>query len=61
VWQSESFDRMLRSDENARSVAEYVCQNPARAGLVENEDAYRWLWRRWIEGGVLDEGGPSPM
>lgn len=54
VWQSESFDRMLRSDENARQVAEYVCQNPVRAGLVAGEDEYPWLWRRWVEGANLD-------
>jgi len=40
LWQSESFDRILRSHENARAVAEYICANPVRAGLVENEDAY---------------------
>ena len=50
VWQSESFDRMLRSDENTRAVAEYICQNPVRAGLVRGDDKYPWLWREWIEG-----------
>jgi REP element-mobilizing transposase RayT len=55
VWQSESFDRMLRSDENARSVAEYICQNPVRAGLVAREDDYPWLWRRWVEGASIHD------
>jgi len=54
VWQSESFDRMLRSDEDARAVAEYICQNPVRAGLARTEDDYQWLWRRWVEGALLD-------
>ena len=52
VWQEESFDRLLRSDENARSKCEYVCQNPVRAGLVESEDEYPWIWRDWVEGEV---------
>jgi hypothetical protein len=40
----------LRSDESARSKAEYVCQNPVRHGLVANENDYPWLWREWVEG-----------
>jgi len=24
---------------------DYICQNPARAGLVTRETDYRWLWR----------------
>ncbi len=50
VWQDESFDRILRTQENLREKVEYVCQNPVRAGLVLNEDDYRWLWREWVEG-----------
>lgn len=47
VWQRESFDRMLRSFENARSKFEYISQNPVRKELVANEDDYPWLWREW--------------
>ena len=50
VWQAESFDHVLRRDENKRATAEYICTNPMRAGLVEHEDDYSWLWREWIEG-----------
>jgi REP element-mobilizing transposase RayT len=50
VWQDESFDHVLRSYESARAKAEYVCENPVRAQLVEHEDDYRWLWREWVEG-----------
>ena len=50
VWEPESFDRVLRSDENARQKAEYICANPGRAGLVGSEDEYAWLWREWVEG-----------
>ncbi len=48
VWQRESFDRMLRSFENAQSKVEYICQNPVRKGLVANENDYPWLWREWV-------------
>jgi REP element-mobilizing transposase RayT len=59
VWQSESFDHVLRSDESVRGTAEYICANPVRAGVVANEDEYRWLWREWIEGAVSDVRAPS--
>ncbi len=50
VWQEESFDTMLRTDESIRQKADYICANPVRAGLVSYEDEYSWLWREWIEG-----------
>jgi REP element-mobilizing transposase RayT len=50
IWQGESFDHILRSDEDLMKKAEYVCTNPVRAGLVTSIDDYRWIWRSWIEG-----------
>jgi REP element-mobilizing transposase RayT len=54
VWEAESFDWMLRSNEGTRQKAEYICQNPVRRGLAESEDQYPWLWREWIEGNAGD-------
>ena len=34
VWQRNYFDHRLRSDEGHVEKAEYICQNPVRAGLV---------------------------
>ncbi len=50
VWQPESFDHVLRSDESMRQKAEYICANPVRAALVQSEDDYAYLWREWVEG-----------
>jgi hydroxymethylpyrimidine/phosphomethylpyrimidine kinase len=50
VWQQEYFDRMLRSNESARSKVEYICDNPIRKGLVQRVEDYSWLWREWVEG-----------
>ncbi|HEX7418258.1 MAG TPA: transposase [Thermoanaerobaculia bacterium] len=50
LWQDESFDRIVRSDENLRKKGEYLCANPVRAGLVADVSAYRWIWREWVEG-----------
>ena len=50
VWQDESFDHVLRSDEQVADKVDYICENPVRKGLVANEDDYPWLWREWVEG-----------
>jgi REP element-mobilizing transposase RayT len=50
VWQTESFDHILRSEEKIREKVEYICQNSIRAGLAETMDKYPWLWREWVEG-----------
>src|SRR5206468_3171753 len=56
VWQREYFDRILRSDEDVREKAEYICNNPVRAGLVREISEYRWIWREWIEGQKAQAG-----
>jgi hypothetical protein len=43
---------VVRNQEGVRQTAEYICQNPVRAGLVVDENNYRWLWREWVEGEV---------
>ena len=50
VWQDESFDHLLRSDESAVSKVDYICENPVRKGLVARPGDYPWLWREWVEG-----------
>jgi REP element-mobilizing transposase RayT len=44
VWEEESFDHVLRSDESLKDKAEYIRQNPVRRGLVRRPEEYRWLW-----------------
>jgi len=44
VWEEESFDHVLRSDESMQQKREYIRQNPVRAGLVQRPEDYRWLW-----------------
>ncbi len=44
VWQEESFDHVLRSEESFEEKVEYIRQNPVRAGLVRKAEDYRWLW-----------------
>jgi hypothetical protein len=44
VWQEESFDHVLRSNESFEENLEYIRQNPVRRGLVIRPEDYRWLW-----------------
>jgi REP element-mobilizing transposase RayT len=44
VWQEESFDHVLRSQESLEEKLEYIRQNPVRRGLVSKPEDYRWLW-----------------
>jgi REP element-mobilizing transposase RayT len=44
VWQIESFDRVLRSNEDINQKASYILQNPIRRGLVKKVEDYRWYW-----------------
>ena len=44
IWQEESFDHVLRSQESLKEKQEYIRQNPVRRGLVKKPEDYRWLW-----------------
>ena len=46
VWQEESFDTMVRSDEDFRERLAYIELNPGRAGLVGPGQEYPWFWKR---------------
>ena len=41
-WQKGFFDHVLRSSESYSAQWEYVRQNPVRAGLVEDADAWQF-------------------
>ena len=42
LWQRYGFERTLRSEEAAISVARYILENPVRAGLVDQIDQYEF-------------------
>jgi len=49
AWQRGWFDHRLRTDECWRSKARYLCDNPVRAGLVNEADDWPWFFwdSRW--------------
>jgi len=46
VWQTESFDHVLRSSENLDAKVAYVLDNPVRRRLVNSPTEYPWLWKK---------------
>ena len=41
-WQDESFDRWVRNAAERERVIRYIENNPARAGLVQSAEQWRW-------------------
>jgi REP element-mobilizing transposase RayT len=56
VWEEESFDHVLRSDESLKEKCEYIRQNPVRRGLVQEPEEYRWLW---VNPALCGAGAPA--
>ena len=46
TWQRNFFDHRLRRDESLEQKAEYIRENPERAGLVTQADEWPWLLDR---------------
>ena len=44
VWQDESFDHVLRSNESLSDKVDYIRHNPVRKGFCCEPEEYRWLW-----------------
>jgi RecG-like helicase/REP element-mobilizing transposase RayT len=44
VWESESFDRMIRSESDLQEKFEYITRNPWDAGIAKPKEDYRWVW-----------------
>ncbi len=44
VWEAESFDRLIRSQEDLEEKFGYIVENPWREKLVEQGDDYPWVW-----------------
>lgn len=42
VWHREYFDRYIRDDAHYANTVNYIHRNPVKAGLVANEEDWRW-------------------
>jgi len=50
-WQRESYDHLVRDEQERRRIAAYIENNPVKAGLVSQAEEYPWssaheTWRR---------------
>lgn len=45
-WQEESFDRVIRNDKELQNIINYTIQNPVKAGIVENWQAYPYSYSK---------------
>ena len=41
-WQPESFDRIIRNDDEMLRVRRYIRRNPVKAGMCIQEDRWKW-------------------
>ncbi|HRD17581.1 MAG TPA: hypothetical protein PLB60_00890 [Candidatus Marinimicrobia bacterium] len=42
-WQHESYDHVIRSQEEFDKIINYIQQNPVKAGLVKNWREWKWI------------------
>ena len=43
LWQKSYYDHVLRKDEDLRTVARYILNNPVRAGLVKDFQEFHFM------------------
>ncbi len=52
VWQSETYDRIIRDEADFFDTLQYIAHNPVKAGLVEECFDYEWFYLRddgWLD------------
>lgn len=58
LWQSEYFDRFMRSEEQFEWTVAYVENNPVVAGLIERAEDWRFSSARWKRNAGEDARAP---
>jgi alanyl-tRNA synthetase/REP element-mobilizing transposase RayT len=64
VWEKESFDRLMRSDNDIEEKFLYICGNAWKDYVAEENKNYEWLWtwedreRQDAARGPLEAGAP---
>jgi putative transposase len=44
LWQDESYDRIIRDEEEFNGKLKYICENAAKASLIEDSLNYPFFW-----------------
>lgn len=45
-WQHESYDRVVRDEDELMRVLAYIIDNPVKAGLVKDANEWPWTYPR---------------
>lgn len=45
-WEQESYDHVVRDEAEFERIVKYVLDNPVKAGLVQDWQAWPWSYRR---------------
>jgi len=49
IWQDESHDRVIRSEDEFLEIIKYIANNPIKADLATVYEDYKWLYiKGWI-------------
>jgi REP element-mobilizing transposase RayT len=59
LWQSESFDRIVRDEKEFHEKASYILSNAVKARLVDDGWKYDGYWCPGMEAGSRADDGPS--
>lgn len=46
-WQHESYDHVVRDEDELNRIRQYVLNNPVKAGLVDQPEAWPYNWAKW--------------
>jgi putative transposase len=44
LWQQESYDHLVNSDNEFYNILEYIIDNPVKAGLIQNWEEWKGTW-----------------
>jgi putative transposase len=48
IWQRSFYDHAMRDDEDLEQTANYIVENPVRAGIVAVVSDYPYAWHKWM-------------
>jgi REP element-mobilizing transposase RayT len=43
-WQHESYDHLVRNDDERERIIRYILKNPVKAGLTEKWEDWKWMY-----------------
>lgn len=60
-WQEESYDHLVRNEQEFAKIRMYIEENPVRARLVREAQQYRWSSVGWATGRRPRTRGSAPL